>query len=46
MIIDLILDRKDNLQECTGLQKHKKALVKSCYIPNYNNIEFTMICDL
>ena len=32
--------------ECAGLQKHKKALVKACYIPNYNNIEFTMICDL
>ena len=32
--------------ECTGLKKHKKALVKACYIPNYNNIEFTMICDL
>ena len=32
--------------EHAGLQKHKKALVKACYIPNYNNVEFTMICDL
>ena len=32
--------------ECAGLQKHKRAFVKACYIPNYNNIEFTMICDL
>ena len=36
----------NDVLECAGLQKHKKALVKACYIPNYNNIEFTMICDL
>ena len=38
--------KKYYVLECAGLKKHKKALVKSCYIPNYNNIEFTMICDL
>jgi hypothetical protein len=36
----------NDVLERAGLQKHKKALVKACYIPNYNNIEFTMICDL
>ena len=40
-----IININDTL-ECAGLQKHKKALVKAYYIPNYNNIEFTMICDL
>ena len=40
-----LININDRLEQM-GLQKHKKALVKACYIPNYNNIEFTMICDL
>lgn len=40
-----LINMNDRLEQM-GLQKHKKALVKACYIPNYNNIEFTMICDL
>lgn len=40
-----LININDRLEQI-GLQKHKKALVKACYIPNYNNIEFTMICDL
>ena len=40
-----LININDRLEQM-GLQKHKKALVKACYIPNYNNVEFTMICDL
>ena len=43
--LENLINMNDRLEQM-GLQKHKKALVKACYIPNYNNIEFTMICDL
>ena len=40
-----LINMNDRLEQM-GLQKHKKALVKACYIPKYNNVEFTIICDL
>ena len=40
-----LINMNDRLEQM-GLQKHRKALVKACYIPKYNNVEFTIVCDL
>lgn len=41
-----ICDFINSVKWLQDFRSTKKALVKACYIPNYNNIEFTMICDL